>query len=52
VPMDLDKYFLGQIVRVIVVNHHLADVPVDSFLILANKEIEPIVSGFGISYFT
>ena len=49
--VDFDEGVLGNVVRVIVVDHHFSDVPVHPLLVLAHKQIEPVISGLRIADF-
>ena len=47
-PVNLNKNLLREIICIIVIDYHFANVPVHPLLILANKQIEPVISGFRI----
>jgi hypothetical protein len=50
--MDFNKCFLSDVIGIIVVDYHFAGMPINALLILPDEQIEPIVSGFGISDLT
>jgi hypothetical protein len=51
VSVNFDEYFLGQVIRVIMIDDHFSHMPVYALLVLTNEQIEPIVAGIGIPYF-
>ena len=50
--VDFNEGFLSDIIGIIVIDHHFANMPINALLILPDEQIEPIVSGFGISDLT
>lgn len=42
VVVHLNKDLLGEIIGIIVINHHLANQPIDSLLVLTHQEVEPV----------
>jgi hypothetical protein len=47
--VDLDKDLLCDVVCIIVVDHHFANMPIHFLLVRAYKQIESVVPGFRIS---
>ena len=51
VLVNLHERILGEVVGVIVVDHHLTDMPVHALLILAHEQVKPIAAGFRVADF-
>lgn len=49
VLMDLDEDFLRDVIGIVVVDDHLADMPVNTLLIRAHEQVKPVVQGLRIS---
>ncbi|HMG90686.1 MAG TPA: hypothetical protein VK589_11525, partial [Chryseolinea sp.] len=49
--MDLYENVLGQVIGIVMVNDHLANMPIHPLLIFANEQIETVIPGLWISNF-
>lgn len=49
--MNLNEYFLGQVIGIVMVYYHLANMRIHSLLIRAYQQIESIIPGIGVPDF-
>jgi hypothetical protein len=47
--MYFNEYLLRKVIRIIMVDHHFANVPIDTLLISAYQQVKPIVCRIGIT---
>lgn len=48
VPVDLDEYFLGEVIRIVMVDYHFTDVPINPLLIRTHEHVEAVIPGIRI----